>query len=885
MVAEFTVPGVLTRVRDADPGRIALIDASDSTSYTYGDLVETADLWSQALTERIPRGRRIGVMVDSGAELSRWVLAVMWRHAVVPLSPTLSDDELARYLTLTGAKWIIASDRADSIAHVCALHGVEVLAPREIERHAPTQTQTVLCADGDDVAAVLLTSGSTSVPKVVPLRHKNLVTSAHHVANSVELSAEDRCLVLWAQYHIGGLVDLLLAPLSSGGTVINAGQFSLDKIKTLVHSTQPTWIQFVPTTLDETVRDCERGSTTLRPNALRFIRCVAAPMMPQLWERAEAAFGCPLVHTYGMTEASPLVTSTPLDSAQRVTGSAGRSQGTAIRIVDDNDRDVPAGVQGSILLKGDNVFSGYEGDANPEKTFVDGWFRTGDLGHVDAHGELFVVGREKQMINRGGEKINPAEIEDVLRSHPDVIDAAVFGIPHKRLGSIVSAAVSTTAKLDADDLTAYVRARLSAHKVPSRIQILASLPKNDVGKVDRLSLAANARTRDTSRADRFRSDIEREIASIWAVELDEPDLSPTVAFTVAGGDSLSAVRVVAEVEQKFGVTGSSRRLLEAGTIRLMASIVEAAIQSAPGVASPTSRASVTLRPAELVRWDNALDVGDFVDRIARAPSTVVRDYELQLALTHLCADEIDSLIVELAEVDEMALSPGSPIVSLRPRHRPRRGARRPWSRTRVHEYVSLYERTDVDERGTTLIAFTGNMLRLMLPIHCILTNLPASVTSVVLVADIERKFYVTGVKGLCEDAGQMAGALRSVLPSESLTSVSTMGTSAGGLAALITGMDLEARRVALVGPDSPVRHPALESLLFERSARAAVSVETRIVRGLTQRDLEGARDIATIVPDVVTRRFPVPQHNTLVPAWRMGRLHALLEWLVDIGED
>ena len=435
-----TIPEMISVSRSRFPDSIALENGEGTVSLTYSELERDSELWSRSLSTLIPPGERVAVMMEGGVLLSRWILAIMWRHTVVPLRPDLSTDDVQRYLEITRTRFLITPSTSESLARLCDDIGVTVLTPDTAIAHAPSSPDMLASPVDTSVVVVLLTSGSTGAPKVVPLTHKNLLTSTSDMARALGLSESDRCLVQWSQYHIGGLIDHLLVPLSTGGTIINGGSFSLEVMKKLLKTARPTWTQFVPATLDETLRDSERQSAPLTPNTLRFIRCVAAPMNEDLWERAERALGCPLLHAYGMTEASPLVTATPLGLAERARGSTGRSVGPEIRIVDENDQPLGPGIEGAIHVRGPNVFDGYEGEPELNRaTFIDGWFRTGDIGCLDANGELFVRGREKNMINRGGEKINPTEVEDVLRRHPSVGEVAVFGLPHRRLGHIVAA--------------------------------------------------------------------------------------------------------------------------------------------------------------------------------------------------------------------------------------------------------------------------------------------------------------------------------------------------------------------------------------------------------------------------------------------------------------
>ena len=283
MFAPFTIPQVLHAARDRCGDALAIEDGTGSTELTYRQVIDCAEQRSRSLAVRIPVGQRIAVMMDAGVDLSLWILAVMWRHTVVPLRPESSDDEIERYLTLTRTRVVLASHLSDRLRRICRDLDLNVFpaehleGPQSFESSDATSTPS-----SDSIAVVLLTSGSTGAPKVVPLTHRNLLTSTRDMARSLELSSTDRTLVLWSPYHIGGLIDSLLVPLSTGGTIINGGRFTAEAMVALIDPARPTWTQFVPTTLDETIRYSERHDRPLAPNSLRFIRSVAAPIPEDL---------------------------------------------------------------------------------------------------------------------------------------------------------------------------------------------------------------------------------------------------------------------------------------------------------------------------------------------------------------------------------------------------------------------------------------------------------------------------------------------------------------------------------------------------------------------------------------------------------------------------
>jgi oxalate---CoA ligase len=349
-----------------------------------------------------------------------------------------------------------------------------------------------------DVALILLTSGSTGRSKKAPLTHRNICVSVADICRTLELTPADRCLCMWEQFHVGGLVDLLLVPLGSGGAVICAGGFNPALFYDLLGKKQPTWFQGVPTTLYELSAFAQRYEVDPRAAPFRFIRSVASSLSPQLMQEIEEMFGVPVVQTFGMTEAGPLITTNSLPPRKRLPGSVGVSCGPLIRIVSPEGVDLPVGEIGEIVIQGDNVIAGYEDapEANA-RSFRNGWFHTGDTGYLDAEGFLFLTGRLKEMINRGGEKITPQEIDDVLLAHPGIAQAASFSIKHHTLGEDVGVAVVLRPghAVSEADVRGFVLQHLAAFKVPKMVMFLDKMPRDPIGKINRMSLAALAESR------------------------------------------------------------------------------------------------------------------------------------------------------------------------------------------------------------------------------------------------------------------------------------------------------------------------------------------------------------------------------------------------------
>jgi acyl-CoA synthetase (AMP-forming)/AMP-acid ligase II len=290
----------------------------------------------------------------------------------------------------------------------------------------------------------------------------------------------------------------LLAPLSAGGSVVCTPGFNALKFMGLLESEAPTWYSAVPTMHQAILERAQRQPDTARKAGLRFIRSSSASLPPPVFAALAETFGCPVIEAYGMTEATHQMTSNPLPAGRQKAGSVGLPAGPDVRIADPAGRFITYGHEGEIVIRGPSVTQGYV--ANPKangEAFFDGgdgngrWFRTGDLGVFDAEGYLTISGRIKEMINRGGEKIAPREVDDVLMDHPAVAQAVTFSMPHAKLGEEVAAAVVLKEGVDASEeaIKAHAATRLAAFKVPRKIVILAEIPKGATGKLQRIGLA------------------------------------------------------------------------------------------------------------------------------------------------------------------------------------------------------------------------------------------------------------------------------------------------------------------------------------------------------------------------------------------------------------
>jgi acyl-CoA synthetase (AMP-forming)/AMP-acid ligase II len=352
-------------------------------------------------------------------------------------------------------------------------------------------TKSIRPAGPDDIALVLHTSGTTSRPKIVPLAHKNIAASAGNIRRTLSLTAHDRGLVIMPLFHIHGLIAALSAPISAGGEVCCTPGFSALKFFGWLDEMKPTWYTGVPTMHQAILLRAPGNAEIVKRHRLRFIRSSSSPLPPTVITELERVFGVPVVEAYGMTEAAHQMASNPLGGPRKA-GTVGPSGGPEIRIVNDQGETMPRGETGEIVIRGPNVMRAYENNvkANADAFFGD-WFRTGDQGVMDADGYVAITGRLKEIINRGGEKISPREVDEIIMEHPAVHQCVTFAMPHEMLGEDVAAAIVLRQGSAATDkeLRDFAAARLAPYKVPRKILIVTEIPVGATGKLQRIGLA------------------------------------------------------------------------------------------------------------------------------------------------------------------------------------------------------------------------------------------------------------------------------------------------------------------------------------------------------------------------------------------------------------
>ena len=589
----------------------------------YGELPGLVGAATVRLRERgIGAEDRVALVVDNGPEAATAFLSLACAATCAPLNPAYRESEFAFYLEDLGARAVVVGRKDDSPARAAARAlGIDVLeleprldAPAGVFGLAgvlgePTDPEHRSVAE---TALLLHTSGTTSRPKLVPLTHRNLTSSARNVAETLRLEPADRCLNVMPLFHIHGLVAALLASLHAGASVACTSGFHPIRVFDWLRELDPTWYTAVPTMHQSVLARLGEHGDVARDHRLRFVRSSSAALSASVSGRLEDALRVPVVEAYGMTEAAHQMASNPLPPDLRVPGSVGRAAGPEIAVVDQEGVELPAGEQGEVAIRGDNVFGGYE--RNPDANavaFVDGWFRTGDEGVLDEDGYLTLRGRIKEVINRGGEKVAPVEVDERLLAHSAVSQAVTFAMPHARLGEEVAAAVVLAPDRAADEavLQDFVAQTLAPFKVPRRIVFVDEIPKGATGKIQSMGLAERlgvALATDAAPVEHVlpQTLLEQELTHIWSDVLGIGVIGVHDDFFALGGDSILGAEAVARVRDLIGRDDLPLiSIVRGATVAGMVSELGKTVPAAAGSGAIAIHVEGSKRPLFLVHGD------------------------------------------------------------------------------------------------------------------------------------------------------------------------------------------------------------------------------------------------------------------------------------------
>jgi acyl-CoA synthetase (AMP-forming)/AMP-acid ligase II len=496
-----TIEQILRRGAVRDPA----IGAPEQQTMCFAELrALVADTIARLNSLGIGRNDRVAIVCPNGPRAATSFLAIGAGATTAPLNPAYRADEYEFYLSDLKAKALVIEAGFDNPAVAVAQKlGIPIvdLVPTPgvaggftLEPRGTMSAGTVAggFAQSDDVALVLHTSGTTSRPKIVPLNQANICATARHIGVTLALTPADRGLNIMPLFHIHGLMAAVLSSLAAGASVHCTPGFNALKFFAWLDDAMPTWYTAVPTMHQAILLRAGRNQDSVARSKLRFIRSSSSSLPPTVLAELEATFHCPVVEAYGMTEAAHQMASNPLPPRARKPGSVGLAAGPEVSIMDETGNLMSAGAIGEVVIRGPNVTRGYENNATANAgAFTNGWFRTGDQGVIDSEGYLSLTGRLKELINRGGEKISPREVDEILLDHEAVEQALTFALPHDMLGEDVAAAVVLREGKVADEraLRDFCALRLADFKVPRKIVFLTEIPKGATGKLQRIGLA------------------------------------------------------------------------------------------------------------------------------------------------------------------------------------------------------------------------------------------------------------------------------------------------------------------------------------------------------------------------------------------------------------
>ncbi len=482
----------------SDNRAVVIPDGGPTLNYTQ--LEEQVTSLCQTLRRGgVGTGDPVSIVLPNCLEFLAIFLAVTQVRAVAaPLNSAYKTDEFQFYMEDAGTRAIIVPPGDHPARKAAAQLNLDVW---EATLDADG-TVKLTCESGeigsaivddvpqdDDVALFLHTSGTTSRPKGVPLTHQNLMTSLDSIVATYQLSPDDTSLIVMPLFHVHGLLGATLSTLRSGGSVIIPPRFSAGKFWQHIQENSATWYSAVPTIHQILLARADEDDAPRE--GLRFIRSCSSALAPAVFSALEERFGAPVLEAYGMTEASHQMSSNPLPPGQRIPGTVGKPTGVEVVILDDAGNVLPCGRQGEVSIRGVNVMHGYRNNPEANATaFTNGYFRTGDRGRLDENNFLTLTGRLKELINRGGEKISPLEVDAVLLAHPAVAEAVSFAAPDEKYGEEVHGAVVLKQQATEEDIVAFCREHLADFKVPKKIHISDELPRTATGKIQRRHVAA-----------------------------------------------------------------------------------------------------------------------------------------------------------------------------------------------------------------------------------------------------------------------------------------------------------------------------------------------------------------------------------------------------------
>ena len=479
---------------------LIFLTSEKNEKLSYGEFkIFNEKISRQLAATDIINSDRAAIVLPNGPLMASSFLSISSYMSAAPLNPSYKQEEFEFYLDDLKPKFLLVEPNSKSLAVIAAKNLNIPVFEMKISDNQPLGTFELFDKETNyknpndyDEALVLHTSGTTSRPKIVPLSNLNIFTSAVNISKSLKLTADDHCLNIMPLFHIHGLIAVLSASAKVGASVCASNGFNALKFLDLAETQNITWYSGVPTMHQAILLRAQKNSDKAKKLNLRFIRSSSASLPPAIFEQLNDIFQTPVIEAYGMTEATHQMTSNPLPPAIQKPGLVGMPAGPEICIMNDKNEKLPQGEIGEICIKGDNVTNGYENNPEANKqSFVNDWFRTGDEGFFDEDGYLKISGRLKEIINKGGEKISPLEVDNILMDFPPIDQALCFGYKDKMLGEDIAVAIKLKENKSCteDDIKSYANEKLAKFKIPKKIFIVEDIPKGATGKLQRIGLA------------------------------------------------------------------------------------------------------------------------------------------------------------------------------------------------------------------------------------------------------------------------------------------------------------------------------------------------------------------------------------------------------------
>ena len=479
---------------------LIFLTSEKNEKISYGEFkIFNEKISRQLAAKNIINSDRAAIVLPNGPLMASSFLSISSYMSAAPLNPSYKQEEFEFYLDDLKPKFLLVEPNSKSLAVIAAKNLDIPVFEMKISDNQPLGTFELFDKETDyknpndyDEALVLHTSGTTSRPKIVPLSNLNIFTSAVNISKSLKLTADDHCLNIMPLFHIHGLIAVLSASAKVGASVCASNGFNALKFLDLAETQNITWYSGVPTMHQAILLRAQKNSDKAKKLNLRFIRSSSASLPPVIFEQLNDIFQTPIIEAYGMTEATHQMASNPLPPAIQKPGLVGMPAGPEICIMNDKNEKLSQGQIGEICIRGDNVTNGYENNPEANKqSFVNNWFRTGDEGFFDKDGYLKISGRLKEIINKGGEKISPLEVDNILMDFPPIDQALCFGYKDKMLGEDIAAAIKLKENKSCteDDIKSYANEKLAKFKIPKKIFIVEDIPKGATGKLQRIGLA------------------------------------------------------------------------------------------------------------------------------------------------------------------------------------------------------------------------------------------------------------------------------------------------------------------------------------------------------------------------------------------------------------